>query len=163
LVPAIQEQVRIATGLPVSDVLSMDRVLSLSTKQQRFNVLVMTLFGAAALLLAAIGIYGLMAYTVEQRKREISIRLALGAESSQVRNMVVRQGMGVALAGVLIGIGGALALSRVLNSLLFGVGARDPIVFLGVPAFLSAVALLAVWLPASQSSRLNPIDSLRSE
>jgi ABC-type antimicrobial peptide transport system permease subunit len=77
--------------------------------------------------------------------------------------MVVRQGMGVTLAGVLIGIGAAWALSRVLNSLLFDVGARDPIVFVGVPAFLGVVALLSVWFPASQASRLNPIDSLRSE
>jgi ABC-type antimicrobial peptide transport system permease subunit len=99
----------------------------------------------------------------EQRKREIGIRLALGAQASQVVNMVVRQGMSVALAGVIIGIGAASALSSVLKSLLFGIEARDPIVFLGVPVVLSAVALVAVWLPASQASRVNPIDSMRSE
>ena len=163
LVPAIQDQLRRTTGLPVSDLLSMDQVVSLSTGQQRFNMFLMTAFGAAALLLAAIGIYGLMAYTVEQRRHEIGIRLALGADASHVRNMVVRQGMLLALAGVLVGLGIASALSRVLKSQLYGIGALDPIAFLAIPMVLSAVALFAVWLPANYASRLNPIDSLRSE
>jgi predicted permease len=163
LVPAIQEQLRRATGLPVSDILSMDQVVSLSTGQQRFNMFLMTVFGASALLLAAIGIYGLMAYTVVQRRHEIGIRLALGADASHVRNMVVRQGMSVALAGVLVGLGMASALSRVLKSQLFGIGDLDPVAFLAIPMVLSVVALMAVWLPANYASRLNPIDSLRSE
>lgn len=100
---------------------------------------------------------------MEQRRHEIGIRLALGAETSQVRNMVVRQGMSIALPGILVGIGAASVLSRVLESLLFGVRARDPVVFLTVPVVLMAVALLAVWLPAIQASRLNPIDSLRDQ
>ena len=129
LVPAIREQLRQATGLPVSDVHSMDEVVSLSAARQRFNMLLMTVFGCAALLLAAIGIYGLMAYSVEQRTQEIGIRLALGADASQVRGMIVRQGMGLALAGVVVGIGAAWALSRLIESLLFGVKARDPLVF----------------------------------
>jgi len=163
LVPAIREQLRQVTGLPVSDVRSMDEVVSLSTARQRFNMLLMTVFGSAALLLAAIGIYGLMAYSVEQRTQEIGIRLALGAEAGQVRNMIVRQGMGLALVGVVAGIGAAWALSRVIESFLFGVKARDPLVFLAVPAALSVVALLAVWLPASRASRVNPVESLRYE
>ena len=163
LVRGIQEQLREATGLPVSDVHSMDEVVSLSTGKQRFNLLLMTAFGWAALLLAAIGIYGLMAYTVEQRTQEIGIRLALGAEASQVRNMVVRQGMCLALAGVAIGIGAAWGMSRLMESLLFGVQARDPTVFIAVPLVLGAVALLAVWFPANRASRVNPIDSLRYE
>jgi ABC-type antimicrobial peptide transport system permease subunit len=163
LVPAIREQLRQATGLPVSNLLSMDEVVSLSTARQRLNMLLMTAFGGSALLLAAIGIYGLMAYTVEQRTQEIGIRLALGAEATTVRSMVMRQGMSLALAGVVIGIGASWALSRLIESFLFGVKALDPIVFLTVPIVLSAVALLAVWLPANRASRLNPLDSLRYE
>jgi predicted permease len=163
LLAVIREQVRQSTGLPVSDVLSMDRVFSSTTKQPRFNVLLMNLFGTVALLLAAIGIYGLVAYTVEQRRYEIGVRLALGADTGQVRNMVLRQGMSVVLTGVLLGIGAASALSRVLESLLFGVRAQDPIVFLLVPVVLCAVALLAAWLPANKASRSNPIDSLRCQ
>ena len=122
LAPAIQDQLRQATGLPVSDLLLMDEVVSLSTARQRFSVLLMTIFGCVALLLlAAIGIYGLMAYTVEQRTQEIGIRLALGAEAKQLRNMVVRQGMTLAIGGVVIGLGAAWGVSRLMESLLFGV------------------------------------------
>jgi predicted lysophospholipase L1 biosynthesis ABC-type transport system permease subunit len=163
LAPAIQERLRQGTGLPVADVQSMDEVVSLSTGRQRLSMLLMTVFGGAALLLAAIGIYGLMAYTVEQRTQEIGIRLALGAEASQVRGMIVRQGMGLALAGVALGLGAAWALSRVIESFLFGVKARDPLVFVSVPAVLAVVAFLAVWLPANRASRVNPVDSLRYE
>ena len=102
---AIQEQLRQTSGLPVSDVRSMDEVISRSTSRQRFNMLLMTVFGSAALFIAAIGIYGLMAYSVQQRTQEIGIRLALGAESGHVRTMVVFQGMRLALIGVVIGIG----------------------------------------------------------
>jgi predicted permease len=163
LTPAIRERLREATGLPVSDVRSMDEVMSLSSGKQRFNMLLMTVFGCSALLLAAIGIYGLMAYTVEQRTKEIGIRLALGAGPSQVKNMVVRQGMVLAVAGVVFGTAAALGLSRLIESVLFGVRARDPIVFLAVPLVLGAVALLAVWIPANRASRVNPIDSLHYE
>jgi putative ABC transport system permease protein len=147
----------------VTQVHSMDEVVQLSAARQRFNMLLMTVFGAMALLLAAIGIYGLMAYTVEQRTQEIGIRLALGAESGQVRNMVMRQGMVLALAGVAIGIGAAWVLARLLESLLFGVKARDPLVFVAVPVALGLVALLSVWLPAIRASRVSPTESLRYE
>jgi putative ABC transport system permease protein len=163
LAPVIQEQVRQVTGLPVTQVRSMDEVLSLSTARQRFNMLLMAVFGAMALLLAAIGIYGLMAYSVAQRTHEIGIRLALGADGSQVRNMVVKQGMGLALAGVAAGLAAAWALARLIESLLFGVKARDPLVFIAVPIVLALVALLAVWLPANRAWRVSPIESLRYE
>ena len=163
LVPAIQEELRQATGLPTSDVHSMDEVVALSTARQRFNMLLMTVFGGSALLLAAIGIYGLMAYSVEQRKQEIGIRLALGAEASRVRNMVVLQGMVLAVAGVLIGISAAFGLTRFIESILFGVKTRDPLVFATVPVLLTIVALAAVWLPATRASRVNPVESLRYE
>jgi putative ABC transport system permease protein len=163
LVPFIQEQLRQATGLPVADVRSMDEVVSLSTARQRFNMLLMTVFGACALLLAAIGIYGLMAYSVEQRTQEIGVRLALGAGTANVRNMVVQQGIGLALVGVMIGSAAALALTRFLERLLFGVRARDPLVFFSVPAMLILVALIAVWLPAARASKVSPVESLRYE
>ena len=126
-------------------------------------MILMTVFGCSALLLATIGIYGLMAYSVEQRTQEIGIRLALGAGASQVRNMVVLQGMILAIAGVVIGIVATFGLTRFVESILFGVKSRDPLVFVTVPVLLSIVALVAVWLPATRASRINPLDSLRYE
>jgi predicted permease len=163
LVKAVEEQLRQSTGMPVFNVQSMDEVVRLSTGQQQFNALVMTVFGCAALLLAAIGIYGLMAYTVEQRTQEIGIRLALGAEATQLRNMVVRQGMSLALAGVVIGLGAAWGVSRLMESLLFSVKPRDPIVFVAVPLVLGTVALVSVWLPARRALRVDPAVALRHE
>ncbi len=148
LAPIIQEQLRQATGLPVSNLLMMDEVVSLSVARQRFSLLLMAIFGGAALLLAAMGIYGLMAYTVAQRTHEIGIRLALGAEAGEVRRMIVKQGMRLALIGVGVGLAASFGLARTLESLLFGVKARDPLVFVAVPIVLGAVALWAVWLPA---------------
>jgi ABC-type antimicrobial peptide transport system permease subunit len=110
-------------------------------------------------LLAAIGIYGLMAYSVEQRTREIGIHLALGADSHNVRNMIVRQGMSVALVGVAVGLASAFGLTRIIASLLFGVTARDPAVFVGVPLLLSAVALMGVG--ARRQMRRPPIEGPR--
>ena len=159
----IQDQLRKATGLPVSSVRSMEEIAALSVSRQRFNMWVMTVFGGCALLLAAIGIYGLMAYSVEQRTQEIGIRLALGAEASTVRRMVVRQGMTLALVGVAIGLAAAFGLARLITTFLFGVTARDPLVFGGVPLVLAAVALFAVWLPALRASRVDPLIALRSE
>jgi ABC-type antimicrobial peptide transport system permease subunit len=160
---AIQEQLRQVTGLPVSDVRTMNQVVSLSTSRQRFNMLLMTVFGSSALLLAAIGIYGLMAYAVEQRTQEIGIRLALGAETAAVRSMVVLQGMRLVLIGVAIGLGSAFELTRFLAAFLFGVNVRDPMAFTAIPLALGSVALLAIWLPALRASKLDPIRALRYE
>ena len=160
---AIQAQLREASGLPVSDVRTMNEVVTLSVSRQRFNMLLMTVFGSSALLLAAIGIYGLMAYSVEQRTQEIGIRLALGAETGAVRNMVVVQGMRLVLIGVAIGIGSAFGLTRFLAAFLFGVNVRDPMAFTAIPIALTCVALLAIWLPAMRASRLDPIQALRYE
>jgi len=159
----IQEQLQQATGLPVSDVRSMDEIAARSVSRQKFNMWVMTVFGGCALLLAAIGIYGLMAYSVEQRTQEIGIRLALGAQASQVRKMVVSQGMILALAGVAIGLAAAFGLARLITAFLYGVTAKDPIVFAGVPLLLSAVAFLAVYLPARRASKVDPLIALRYE
>ena len=160
---AIQEQLRQSTGLPVSEVRSMAEVVSRSVSRQRFNMWLMSVFGCSALLLAAIGIYGLMAYSVEQRTQEIGIRMALGAQGSQVKNMIVRQGMVLAIAGVIIGVGAAFGLARFIASFLFGVNKWDPTVFVAVPALLTFVALFAVWLPARRASRVDPIIALRYE
>jgi putative ABC transport system permease protein len=160
---SIQEQLRQATGLPVSDVRSMADVVMRSTSRQRFNMWLMSIFGASAVLLAAIGIYGLMAYTVEQRTQEIGIRLSLGADGASVRRMVVLQGMRLALAGVAIGLAASWGLARLMTSFLFDVTARGPLVFAGVPALLALVALAAVWLPARRASKVDPTVALRYE
>ncbi|HXT03192.1 MAG TPA: FtsX-like permease family protein, partial [Casimicrobiaceae bacterium] len=107
-------------------------------------------------------IYGVMAYAVQQRSREIGVRLALGAEPGRVRSMVVLQGMRLALIGLVLGIGGAIVLSRYMSSMLFGVQPRDPLVFVGVPVLLGVIAFLAVWIPAGRASRIDPLGALRA-
>ena len=122
---AIQEELRQVSGLPVTDIRTMDEVISRSTSRQRFNMLLMTVFGGSALFLAAIGIYGLMAYSVQQRTQEIGIRLALGAGAGSVRRMVVFQGMRLALLGVVVGLGAAFGLTRLIAALpVWGQGQR---------------------------------------
>ena len=159
----VQEQLRQVSGLPVSDIRSMEEVVSRSISRQRFNVLLMSVFGTSALLLAAIGIYGLMAYSVEQRTQEIGIRIALGAEADQVRRMVVFQGMRLAVIGVVLGLGAAFGLTRLMASFLYGVQARDPAVFVVTPLVLTVVSLLAVWLPARRASTVSPLTALRAQ
>jgi predicted permease len=168
---AIQEQVRQTAGLPISNPLVMGDIVTTSTSRQRFNMLLMSIFGAAAMLLAAVGIYGLMAYSVAQRRQELGIRLALGAQASQVRNMVVLQGMLLATVGVVIGLGGAFGLVRwltkaypdIVSSFLFRVGQYDALTFTAVPVALVVVALVAVWVPAVRASRVDPLTALRYE
>jgi predicted permease len=150
-------------GLPVAHVRSMDEIVISSTSRQRFNMMLLTIFGSSALLMAAIGIYGLMAYSVQQRTQELGIRMALGAQASNIRNMVIRQGLVLALIGVVIGIGGALWLTHFLASFLFGVKAWDPTAFVITPVLLMAVALFAVWIPARRATRVDPMAALRFE
>jgi putative ABC transport system permease protein len=150
-------------GLPVAHIRSMDEIVARNTSRQRFNMLLLTVFGWSALLMAAIGIYGLMAYSVQQRTQEIGVRMALGAQASNLRNMVIRQGMTLAMIGVGIGIGGAFWLTRFLASFLFGVKAWDPTAFIGTPLLLGAVALVAVWIPANRATRVDPMSALRLE
>lgn len=159
----IQEQLRQVSGLPVSDVRTMDEVIERSTSRQRFNMLLMSIFGGAALFLAAIGVYSLMAYSVQQRTQEIGIRMALGAEAAHVRRMVVAQGMTFALLGVVFGTAAAFGLARLISTFLYGVQPRDPVVFVAVPLMLSLIALLAVGIPAVRATRIDPITALRYE
>jgi ABC-type antimicrobial peptide transport system permease subunit len=123
----------------------------------------MTLFGGCALLLSAIGVYGLMASSVQQRTAEIGIRVALGADENRVRNMVLRQGMVLAISGIAVGVVASLAFARALSGFLFGVAPRDPIVFTTVTCLLAGVAFIAVWLPAQRATRLDPVTALRQE
>ena len=126
-------------------------------------MLLLSIFGGSALILAAIGIYGLMAYSVQQRTQEIGIRMAMGADAGRITRMVVWQGMRLTLAGVIIGLGASFALTRLIASWLYGVKQWDPAVFVSVPLVLSAIALAAVWLPAQRASKLNPMEALRTE
>jgi predicted permease len=161
---AVQTALRQASGgLPVARLRTMDEIVVQSTARSDFNMFLLTVFAGSALVLAAIGIYGLMAYSVQQRTQEIGVRLALGADAQTVRNMIVRQGMGFALAGVAIGMASAFGLTRVIASSLFGVTARDPLVFVVVPLLLSAVTLFGVWLPARRAARVEPLVALRYE
>jgi ABC-type antimicrobial peptide transport system permease subunit len=141
----------------------MDEILSRSMGAQDFNTVLVTIFGCSALLLAGIGVYGLMAYSVAQRKYEIGIRLALGAESRAILNMIVMQSLRLALAGAACGLAAAFGLTRLIASFLFGVKARDPLVFFMIPLIMMAVAMIAAWLPAMRASRVDPIQALRCE
>ncbi|HEX3892871.1 MAG TPA: ABC transporter permease [Terracidiphilus sp.] len=164
LATQIGEQLRLASGgLPVARVRTMDEIVARSTSRENFNMLLLSIFGAVALVLAAIGIYGLMAYSVEQRTQEMGIRMALGADRSTIRKLVVWQGMRLAIVGVLLGVGAAFGLTRLIASFLFGVKSWDPAVFVAVPLVLAAVALLAVWLPASRAAKMDPMRALRVE
>lgn len=164
LINAITEQLRQASGgFPVARVRTMDEVVARSTSRQTFNMLLLTIFGAVALVLAAIGVYGLMAFSVQQRTQEMGIRMALGADRAAIRKLVVWHGMRLTLVGVAVGIAAAFGLTRLIASFLFGVKPWDPVVFVTVPVILSAVALLAVWLPATRAAKLDPMRALRIE
>jgi predicted permease len=159
----IQDIIRETTGVPVAGVQNMNDVVSINTSRQRLNMLLMTIFGGSALVLAAIGIYGLMAYSVQHRTQEIGIRMALGAQADRVRWSIVGQGMTLVGIGVVIGVAGAFYLATFLTRVLYGVQARDVLVFVGVPAVLAATAFAAVWIAARRASRIDPLDALRYE
>ncbi len=145
---------------PVYNVRTMEDVVMNSIGTRRLSMQLFSIFAAAALLLAAVGIYGVMAYSVTQRTQEIGIRMALGAQGGDVLRMVVRQGMTLALIGIGVGLAGALGLTRVLANLLFGVNATDPITFTAIALLLASVALLACYLPARRAAKLDPMKAL---
>jgi putative ABC transport system permease protein len=159
----IRDEIRRTTGVPVTQIQSMRQVVSESISRQRANMLLMTAFGAVALLLAAIGIYGLVAYSVQQRTQEIGIRMALGAERDRIVGMVIRQGIFLVAIGTAIGLTAAYFLVGFLASILFGVEPRNAAVFVSVPAILALVALAALSIPAYRASRVDPLRALRYE
>jgi putative ABC transport system permease protein len=163
LARTLQQTLQRATGLPVSNVRSMNDIVLRSISRQRVGMWLMAGFGAAALLLAMIGLYGLVAHSVEQRTREIGIRLALGAEASRVKRMVFWEGLSLTIAGTVIGLLAALVCTRVIARLLFNVRPSDPATFTFVSVLVAIVAGLAVWLPARRASRVDPIVALRCE
>jgi putative ABC transport system permease protein len=145
---------------PVYNLRTMEDVVMNSIGAQRVSMLLFTVFAGAALLLAAVGIYGVMAYSVTQRTQEIGIRMALGAQAGDVLRLIIQQGMTLALIGLVAGLLSALALTRVIASLLFGVGATDPETFIAISLLLTLVAFLACYLPARRAAKLNPLIAL---
>jgi putative ABC transport system permease protein len=148
---------------PVFDVHTMKEIRSISVALYSFSSVTLGIFAGVALLLAAVGIYGVMAFAVTQRTHEIGIRMALGARSGDVLKMVVLNGMKLAVGGVAIGLVGAWGLSRFMKALLFGVGATDVLTFAGVSVCLLFAALLACWLPARRATKVDPLVALRYE
>jgi putative ABC transport system permease protein len=151
------------SDLPISKVQTMDHVLAGSITETHFTMELLSIFGGIALVLAAVGIYGVMSYSVVQRTHEVGIRKALGARPEDIAALFVKQGAMLAATGVVIGIGGALALSRVMSGLLFGLHATDPATFIGVTALLTLVALLASFIPARRAAKVDPMVALRYE
>ncbi|MHB8413483.1 MAG: ADOP family duplicated permease [Candidatus Acidiferrales bacterium] len=154
---------KIDPELPVANVMSMDEILSGTLAPRRFSAVLISIFAALALLLAAVGIYGVMSYMVGKRTNEIGIRMALGAQKGDILRMVTGQGLKLALIGVAMGMAGALGLTRFLSSLLYGVKTTDPLTFIAVSLLLTAVALLACYIPARRAMKVDPMVALRHE
>jgi putative ABC transport system permease protein len=161
---ALREELgKLSKEQSVPQVIPLEQVLAGERAQPRFRGMLLGMFAALALLLAAVGIYGVMSYAVARRTSEIGIRMALGANRADISWLVARQALKLVLAGAAFGMAGAVALSRLLSTVLFEVSPLDPVTFLATPLFLVAVALLATWLPARHAARIDPLRALRFE
>jgi len=164
VLPAVRQTIRaLDASLPISTIRTMDEWVSNSAAQPRLNTILLATFAVCALMIAAVGIYGVLAYSVNQRTQEIGLRMALGAPAATVLRLVVREGMTVGAIGIAVGIAGALAISRVLSSLVYETQVRDPLTFVIVAVTLALVALAACVIPARKASQVDPIVALRSE
>ena len=164
LIAAIKREIRVIDkDQPIAQVQTLDDKLSESIAPQRFTLLLLGIFALIALSLASAGIYGVMSYAVSQRTYEIGVRMALGARQFDVLKLMVRQGMGLVLVGVALGLAGALATTRLMATLLFDVSARDPVTFAVVPAVLTIVAFMACYIPARRATKVDPLVALRYE
>jgi putative ABC transport system permease protein len=164
LAAALRREIQsIDPGVTLAQIGTMEQALGLSVSQPRFDTMLLALFAGIALLLAAVGIYGLVAYSVAQRTHEIGVRMALGAAQADVVRMVVRQGARLAVIGIVLGLGGALALTRLLKTMLFGIGVTDTLTFAAAPLGMMLVVLLATFLPALRATRISPVAALRHE
>ena len=152
-----------APDLPIESTGTMDEAVAASVAQPRFRTLLVALFAITATLIATCGIYGLMAYAVTQRRREIGVRMALGAQHSDVLGLVLMRALRIVGAGLIVGLAGAAVVTRVLQTFLFGVTPTDPIAFTIVTLLLMAVGLMAAWLPARGAIRIDPCAALRAE
>jgi predicted lysophospholipase L1 biosynthesis ABC-type transport system permease subunit len=161
---AVQREILEVDALqPVTEGAPMEVLVSRLVDPERFSTLLMGLMAGLALVLACVGVYGVLSYTVNQRARELGVRMALGATRAQVVWLVLRQGLGMVSVGVALGMAGAFGLTRLLTHLLYSVSALDPVAFIVAPGVLLGVALVATWVPAMRASRVDPMVALRSE
>ncbi|HSH16246.1 MAG TPA: FtsX-like permease family protein [Verrucomicrobiae bacterium] len=164
MISAVREAVgTVDPNQSLYNVMTMEQRLANTTTSREMNTALLGSFAAVALLLAVVGIYGVMSYAVTQRRREIGVRMALGAQRSDVLGLIIHRGLRLTLLGVVIGLAGALALTRYLSNLLYSVKATDPVTFLGVAVGLTGVAIFACWLPARRAARVDPMEALRNE
>jgi putative ABC transport system permease protein len=164
LIPSIRQAIQaVDREQPIFRISTLGELVSGSLSKQRFGAVLLALFAGLGIFLAAVGVYGLMSYTVSQLFHEIGLRMALGADRGDVLRLLLRQGMSLAGLGVALGLAGAVLLTRSLSSLLFGVSPTDPVTLVGAALFLGLVALLAVWVPARRVSRIDPLIALRQQ
>jgi putative ABC transport system permease protein len=164
IIPAIRQQIwDVDRDAPITNVRTIDQIVAEQVAQPKFRTLLLDAFGVLGLIMAIVGIYGVISHAVTQRTHEIGVRVALGAQPRQVLNMVIAEGMLLAITGVMTGTGGAFALSHFLQSLLFGIKSTDPVSFVFVAVLLMLAAFVACWIPARRATRVNPVDALRCE